>query len=52
MKTKNILNILSITAFSIASTYLNAQEKPYVSEVWVADQGKTYKNPILYAELF
>ena len=50
MKTKNILNILSITVFSIASTYLNAQEKPYVSEVWTADQGKTYKNPILYAD--
>lgn len=50
MKTKNILNIFSITIFSIASNYLNAQEKNYVSEVWTADQGKNYKNPILYAD--
>ena len=50
MTTNKILNILSITAFSIASTYLNAQEKPYVSEVWAADLGKNYKNPILDAD--
>lgn len=50
MKTKSILNILSITAFSVASTYLQAQEKNYVSEVWAADQGANYKNPILYAD--
>ncbi|PZU20619.1 MAG: glycoside hydrolase, partial [Chryseobacterium sp.] len=50
MKTKNILNILSAAIFSIASNYLNAQEKNYVSEVWTADQGKNYKNPILYAD--
>ena len=30
---------------------LAAQEKNYVSEVWVADQGNgKYKNPILYAD--
>lgn len=50
MTISKILNILSITAFSIASTYLNAQEKPYVSEVWTADLGKNYRNPILYAD--
>ena len=50
MKTKSILNILSITAFSVASTYLQAQEKNYVSEVWTADQGGNYRNPILYAD--
>ena len=50
MKTKNILNILSIAIFSIASNYLSAQEKNYVSEVWTADQGKNYRNPILYAD--
>ena len=50
MKTKNILNIFSIAIFSIASNYLNAQEKNYVSEVWTADQGKSYKNPVLYAD--
>lgn len=50
MKTKNILHILSIITFSIASNYLNAQEKNYISEVWTADQGKTYKNPVLYAD--
>ncbi|MEC3876945.1 glycoside hydrolase family 43 protein [Chryseobacterium salviniae] len=50
MRTKKILNILSVTVFSIASNYLNAQEKNYVSEVWAADLGKNYKNPILYAD--
>lgn len=50
MKTKNILNIFSIAIFSIASNYLSAQEKNYVSEVWSADHGKNYKNPVLYAD--
>lgn len=50
MKTKNILNIFSIAIFSFASNYLSAQEKNYVSEVWTADQGKNYRNPILYAD--
>ena len=49
MRTK-ILNIATITLFSIASTYLQAQEKNYVSEVWTADQEKNYKNPVLYAD--
>jgi beta-xylosidase len=47
---KNILRITTVTLFSAASVYLNAQEKPYVSEVWTADLGKTYKNPVLYAD--
>jgi len=50
MKTKKIFNILSVTFFSIASNHLNAQEKNYISEVWTADLGKNYKNPILYAD--
>ncbi len=50
MKTKNILNILSVTVFTMASSYLHAQEKNYVSEVWTADLGKNYKNPIIFAD--
>lgn len=49
MKTK-YLHLTVITILSAVSTYSNAQEKNYVSEVWVADQGKNYKNPILYAD--
>ena len=42
----------SILFFVFVSTLVFAQnDKPYVSEVWVADQGDgTYKNPILYAD--
>ncbi|WP_034750388.1 glycoside hydrolase family 43 protein [Chryseobacterium vrystaatense] len=47
---RNILGSAAITVISAASTYFTAQEKPYVSEVWTADQGKNYKNPILYAD--
>ncbi len=47
---KNILNRTAITVFSIASTYLTAQEKNSISEVWKADQGKNFRNPILYAD--
>lgn len=32
-------------------TQLNAQKKPYVSEVWVSDLGNgSFKNPVLYAD--
>lgn len=35
----------------LISTVIVAQNKLYVSEVWVADQGNgTYKNPILYSD--
>ncbi|WP_308991069.1 glycoside hydrolase 43 family protein [Mariniflexile litorale] len=35
----------------ISTTLICAQNKPYVSEVWVADNGDgTYKNPILYSD--
>ncbi|WP_370174304.1 glycoside hydrolase family 43 protein [Leeuwenhoekiella palythoae] len=35
----------------LCSSCLIAQQKPYVSEVWVADQGDgTYKNPIIHAD--
>lgn len=47
MKTKNALLGLSL----LLAMPLTAQEKNYVSEVWVADQGNgKYKNPILYAD--
>uniref|UniRef100_UPI0040472A83 glycoside hydrolase family 43 protein n=1 Tax=Mariniflexile sp. TaxID=1979402 RepID=UPI0040472A83 len=35
----------------ISTTLIFAQNKPYVSGVWVADNGDgTYKNPIIYAD--
>ena len=42
----------SILVLSFYSTFIFAQSnKPYVSEVWVADNGDgTYKNPIIYAD--
>ena len=47
MKTRNALLGLSL----LLAMPLAAQEKNYVSEVWVADQGNgKYKNPILYAD--
>ena len=47
MKTRNALLGLSL----LLALPLAAQEKNYVSEVWVADQGNgKYKNPILYAD--
>ena len=47
MKTrKTLLGICLLLASPLA-----AQEKNYVSEAWVADQGNgKYKNPILYAD--
>ncbi|WP_261513159.1 glycoside hydrolase family 43 protein [Chryseobacterium paludis] len=50
MRIKNILRIATVTTLAVASTYINAQEKPYVSEVWTADQGKNFRNPILYSD--
>lgn len=47
MKTRSALLGLSL----LLTLPLTAQEKNYVSEVWVADQGNgKYKNPILYAD--
>ena len=47
MKSRNALLGLSL----LLALPLAAQEKNYVSEVWVADQGNgKYKNPILYAD--
>ncbi|RXG32265.1 glycoside hydrolase family 43 protein [Leeuwenhoekiella marinoflava] len=44
------MNYLSLTVFLVTVT-LFAQEKPYVSDVWLSDQGNgTYKNPILYSD--
>ena len=44
------MNYLRLLIF-LCSSYLIAQQQPYVSEVWVADQGDgTYKNPILHAD--
>ncbi|KGO85111.1 glycoside hydrolase [Flavobacterium rivuli WB 3.3-2 = DSM 21788] len=53
MKIKNTLTVFIVTGLSlIISNSLFSQEvKPYVSQVWVADQNDgTYKNPILYAD--
>lgn len=47
MKTKNLLLSLCL----LLALPMAAQQKNYVSEVWVADQGNgKYKNPILYAD--
>ncbi|MBO7102293.1 MAG: family 43 glycosylhydrolase, partial [Bacteroidaceae bacterium] len=36
---------------ALAPSICRAQTKPYVSDVWVADQGDgTFKNPVLYAD--
>ena len=44
------MNYLRLLIF-LCSSYLIAQQQPYVSEVWVADQGDgTYKNPIIHAD--
>lgn len=44
-------SLLSLSLIAYQSPKTGAQEKPYVSEVWVADQGNgTYKNPILDAD--
>ena len=44
------MNYLRLLIF-LFSSYLIAQQQPYVSEVWVADQGDgTYKNPIIHAD--
>ena len=44
------MNYLRLLIF-LCSSCLIAQQKPYVSEVWVADQGdETYKNPIIHAD--
>jgi beta-xylosidase len=44
------MRLFIIFPFLVIFTFLRAQD-PYVSEVWVADNGDgTYKNPILYAD--
>ena len=50
---KNRINLLVIITLLLfcGSSKLNAQEDPYVSQVWISDQGDgTYKNPILHAD--
>lgn len=50
---KNRINLLVIITLLLfcGSTKLNAQEDPYVSQVWISDQGDgTYKNPVLQAD--
>lgn len=45
-----LLVIITLLLFC-GSTKLNAQEDPYVSQVWISDQGDgTYKNPVLQAD--
>lgn len=44
------MNYLRLLIF-LCSSCLIAQQKTYVSEVWIADQGDgTYKNPIIHAD--
>lgn len=50
MNSRIILNITTVALLSSGSGFLTAQEKNYISEVWTADQGKNYKNPVLYAD--
>lgn len=50
MNLRIILNITAVALLSSGSAFLTAQEKNYVSEVWTADLGKSYKNPVLYAD--
>lgn len=48
LRNTSLLSLSLITCSFILST---AQEKPYVSQVWTADQGDgTYKNPVLNAD--
>ncbi|MFI1772016.1 glycoside hydrolase family 43 protein [Thalassobellus citreus] len=45
------MKLYSFLLTLISTTLLFAQNKPYVSEVWVADNGDgTYKNPIIYSD--
>jgi beta-xylosidase len=45
------MKLYSIIVFAFLSNVLLAQNKPYVSDVWVTDNGDgTYKNPIIYAD--
>lgn len=43
-------NILFLIILGLVSINLSAQSSNKLSEVWVADQGNTYKNPILHAD--
>lgn len=45
------LSKLFFCIFLSVGTFVFAQQKSYVSQVWVADKGNgTYRNPILYAD--
>jgi beta-xylosidase len=52
MKSTTIYTTLLATTLTfLGAAGIQAQVKPYVSEVWVSDLGNgTYKNPILYAD--
>ena len=46
-----LMATLLMGQMALAPTICKAQTKPYVSDVWVADQGDgTFKNPVLYAD--
>ena len=48
MKMKRTIQFLVL---SVIASFTSVAQKPYVSKVWVADQGDgTYKNPILHAD--
>ncbi|ULC59032.1 glycoside hydrolase 43 family protein [Flaviramulus sp. BrNp1-15] len=45
------MKLLSFFIAVISTTLLFSQNKPYISKVWVADNGDgTYTNPIIYAD--
>lgn len=45
------MKIYSIVFSILSTTLIIAQSKPYISDVWVADNGDgTYKNPIIYSD--
>ncbi|TZF86138.1 glycosyl hydrolase 43 family protein (plasmid) [Pedobacter sp. BS3] len=47
----SIKNIFLLVCLTAISSYAIAQTTPYVSNVWVADQGNgTYKNPVINAD--
>lgn len=46
----NFISKLNLLLFSFILVNVVAQNKPYLSEVWNADLGKNFKNPILYAD--
>lgn len=49
-KIESKIKFVLVVLFSVVNTCLYSQEKPYVSQVWVADHGDSYSNPILFSD--